>query len=106
MDDTRLWECNESELLQLAYQQGLGRIRRGLPKEVLFKIVRGEINPEPEHYSDTKYTRELLQKFIEKHWEKTRSQLPGCDGKCTTYPCSEGRHAACFSPNKELVNLG
>jgi hypothetical protein len=106
MDDSLLWECNQTELLQLAYEQGLGRLRAGLPKEVLFQIVRGEVNPGPEHLSDTKETRELLEKFIERHWEKTRSQLPGCTGKCTSYPCSEGRHGACYAPNKHLVSLG
>lgn len=106
MDDSELLNCNESELLQIAFNQGLGRLKRNLPRETLLRIVRGEEEPQTEHYPNSKHTRELLEKFIQRHWEKTRSQLPGCDGHCTTFPCSEGRHAACYSPNKELVKLG
>lgn len=98
-----LHDCNESELLTLAYKQGIGRLRLGLDKQTLIKLVHGEIEPGPEHLSETEGTRKLLEKFIERHWEKVRSQLPGCNGKCTSFPCSDGRHAMCFEPNKDQV---
>lgn len=105
LDDSALLNCNETELLSMAVRQGLGHLKRGLPREMLLRIVRGEEDPLPEHIADTKHTRVLLEAFITKYWEKCRSQLPGCNGKCTTFPCSEGRHALCFEPNKEMVLL-
>lgn len=103
MNDSVLSDCNETELLSLANAQGLGRLKRGLPKELLVRFVRGEEDPQPSHYAETSQSRKLLEDFIQKHWEKIRSQLPGCNGRCTTFPCSEGRHALCFSPNKDTL---
>lgn len=105
LNDSVLLNCNETELLALARTQGIGRLRRGMPKEVLISIVSGEIDALPEHFADTIHTRKMLEDFIQKHWGQVRSQLPGCDGRCTTYPCSEGRHALCYSPNKETAAI-
>ncbi len=98
--DEILLTCNETELLTMAQAQGLGRLRRGLPKEELVKIVSGGV-PREDQLADTRFSRKLLEDFLAKHWEQVKSQLPGCNGKCTTFPCSEGRHALCFGPNKE-----
>lgn len=102
-EDAILWQCNESELLEIARRQGLGRLRRGLEKSILVAIVGGYDSPRQEHFSDTNYTRKELQKLIWANIEKTRSQLPGCDGKCTTFKCSDGRHGLCFIPNEVAV---
>src|SRR4051812_40897577 len=101
--DKTLEECNETELLWLARQQGLGHLRRGLDRQVLLAIVSGDTEPLPEHFAGTAYTRLKLQIFIEKNWGVVASQLPGCDGKCTTFPCSEGRHLMCFEPNRNVI---
>jgi hypothetical protein len=98
-----LEDCNETELLALAKRQGLGQLRIGLPKEELLAIVSGDINPEPQHYPDSVRTRLKLQTFIQDRISVVRSQLPGCDGLCTTYPCSEVRHAACLAPNRKAL---
>jgi hypothetical protein len=103
MDDSKLQFCNETELLWMARRQGLGVLRRGLQKDVLIQIVRGELVPSTEHYSGTSATRAALEKFIWANIEKTRSQLPGCDGRCATYPCSEGRHAVCLIGNEHVL---
>lgn len=95
--------CNETELLDIAWRQGLGHLRRGLPRNELISIVRGEINPQPGHVSPTMETRQLLQNFIEKNWGQIRSQLPACNGKCVTFSCTEGKHALCLYPNKKLL---
>jgi hypothetical protein len=105
MSDDVLEKCNETELLTLAHLQGLGNLRRGLPRELLIQIVSGEVRLEEKHLSESRETRKLLEKFIEKYWELIRSQLPGCNGKCTTFPCSEGRHALCFRGNREAIYL-
>jgi hypothetical protein len=102
MDD-RLKQCNESELIEMARKQGIGRLRRGLPHEVLEQLVRGEYLPRTEHLAGTSQTRHRLQKIIWDNYSQTRSQLPGCTGKCTEYPCSEGRHAGCFGGVEDTV---
>lgn len=99
MDDRILDECNETELLLLAARQKLGRLRRGIAHDVLVGIVMGELTVTRDHLSGTSETRAELAKFIQDNIERARSQLPGCNGICTSYPCSEGRHALCFSGN-------
>lgn len=103
IEDQALFECNETELIEIARRQGLGRIRRGLPKVVLVGIVTGGISPTMEHYAGTMESRARLEQFIWANIARTRSQLPGCDGHCTTYPCTEGRHALCYSGNKSTI---
>ncbi len=97
-EDAVLWKCNETELLKLARRQGLGFLRFGIKREELISIVGGYSEPRPDHYAGTAETRKELEKHIAKNIEKLRSQLPGCDGRCTTFACSEGRHALCFIP--------
>jgi hypothetical protein len=105
MDDSILQHCNETELLSLARRQGLGILRRGIPTETLIKLVTGEEPVIPSlHLSETTSTRVVLEQFIQTNITRTRSQLPGCDGKCTTFPCSEGRHALCFVSNEDLLH--
>lgn len=105
--DEFLSQCNETELLHIAKAQGLGRIRRGLPRKTLEGIVAGEFFPSPDHLCGTSITRAKLEAYIRDHFAIVRSQLPGCTGRCTEYPCSDGRHALCFrSENESIVRLG
>jgi hypothetical protein len=103
VSDELLKNCNESELIALALRQGLPRLRRGLDRRTLEAIVAGEMDPSAEHLSGTIQTRAKLEAHILKHIEQIRSQLPGCTGMCSTYPCSDGRHALCFAPNETTV---
>jgi hypothetical protein len=102
-EDAALWNLNETELLERAKFQGIGRLRRGLGKGLLLAIVAGYERPTQAHLSDTTYTRGALEQFIWANIERTRSQLPGCDGHCTTYKCSDGRHGLCFLPHEVAV---
>lgn len=103
MDDSVLRHCNETELLELARRQGLGILTRGIPTEILVGLVSGELAMKPEFLSGTVETRKMLETHIFKNYSITRSQLPGCDGHCPTYKCSEGRHAVCFLPSAREV---
>jgi len=103
MSNEDLLSCNKTELLCIARAQGLPPLRKDLSIEVLAQIVTGEYEPKPEHIAGTLYTRAKLERFIFDNISVTRSQLPGCTGRCTTYPCSEGRHALCFYPNRASV---
>jgi len=99
MNDDILQHCNETELLDIARRQGLGILRRGIPRETLMGLVSGVLAMTPDYISGTKETRAMLEAYIFQNYSITRSQLPGCTGRCSTYNCSDGRHAVCFSPN-------
>lgn len=103
MTDEALLTCNKTELLCIARTQGLPPLRKNLPIETLARIVAGDLNVKPEHIAGTGYTRQMLETYIQSNFSVIRSQLPGCNGRCTTYPCSEGRHALCFAPNRDVV---
>lgn len=95
--------CNETELLGIIRRQGLPRLKRGIPLQELVAIASGEIVVMPQHLSETEVTRGILEDFITKNWGQVRSQLPGCNGKCRTFTCTEGKHALCLFPNKDLL---
>lgn len=104
-DDQSLNLLNESELLWMTRLQGLPVIRRGLPHAELVAIVSGTIPVTGAHLAGSNFTRECLEGFITQNFDLIRTQLPGCNGKCRTFPCTEGKHMSCFVPN-ELVVLG
>lgn len=106
MTDAELETCSETELMGLARKQGLPLLRRGLEKHHLINIILGHVLPGPTDLSGTIESRRKLQIYIERNWGKLVGQLPGCNGRCETYPCSEERHAYCYGPNEEVVVRG
>lgn len=103
MNRETLSTLSETELLQLIRNAGIGILKRGIDHTVLESILLKEVEVLPGQLSPTNFTRDKLQKFITARWAILSNQLPGCDGKCTTYPCSEAQHISCFNPNRELV---
>jgi len=103
IDDTLLFSCNETELLWMARRQGMGFLRRGIQKDRLVALVSGREIPKPDDLSPTGYTRGKLEKYLQANIAAVSNMLPGCDGMCTKYPCSEGRHAMCFVPSRGVV---
>lgn len=107
--------CNETELHWLAKRQGLGRLRRGLPLTELIAIVKGEIPVQSHHRSASNEGRYGLALYIHNpeefpphpsyvgHWERAMSQLPGCNGLCHKYECTELRFYDCLAPNEDRV---
>lgn len=93
---------NKTELLQILATASSGsyRLRVDTPKERLVHLIRTGEPPTQAEISQTGETRKQLQYWIrEVAWRSINSQLPctGDDrGTCVTYPCSEGRHMACF----------
>jgi hypothetical protein len=115
--DDILQYCNATELLELARQQGLGRLKRDLPLSELVAIVSGDRAAKAGDMSGTTYTRSRLEQVIGgpdpsinraagANWWSVRSQLPGCNGLCTKYKCTEGRHALCCLPNVDSLTAG
>lgn len=100
--DQALFDCNESELLWMARVQGLPVLRRGIPKEELIAIITGG-EPKPEHIAWTNKTRGRLEDFIQANIDRLRSQLPGCNGQCRTFLCTEEKHMSCYVPHEALL---
>ena len=101
--DEKLLLCNDSELHWMARIQGLPVLRRDLPREELIAIVSGEAPVEERHLAETNRTRGRLENFIAASFDRVRGQLPGCDGKCRTFLCSEGKHMSCYLPSEPLL---
>ncbi len=90
---------NKSELLQILASDKYGnlRLKHSVSIERLAHLVKtGEKPTSDELLSDS---RRRLQLWIERNAAQIASQLP-CSGpnkgKCTIYPCSEGKHLDCY----------
>jgi hypothetical protein len=94
-----LMRLNITELTQLIRQRTGWVVKASVPKERMAAFLYGQDQPTAEDLADTTKTRHTLQVFIEKNWTLFGSQLP-CKGenrgRCTIYPCPEGRHVDCF----------
>lgn len=95
---------NETELSQLIRRQTGVIVARSIGKDRMIGILEsvyrdGYGGMMTNEYSKTNESRQKLQLFIEKNWNGIQSQLP-CKGenrgRCTIYPCSEGRHVDCL----------
>ena len=92
-------QYNRTELVEIVRRRTQVIVRRSLPIERLQHLaVTGETPLDTER-ADSMRTRVSLERFILNNWMAINSQLP-CTGelrgRCTIYPCSEGRHANCF----------
>lgn len=100
---------NVTELAYIIRRQTGVVVKRSLPKERLIELIEYGTQPTPDEIAGSTTTRKELQQFIEKNWTWVNSQLPckGPDkGKCTIYPCPEGRHADCMMSAGDQVKRG
>lgn len=90
---------NNTELAQLVRSQTGLVIARSVSRERLIEMLASGQPPRPEEVSATNESRKRLQLYVEKSWNGIQSQLP-CKGenrgRCTIYPCPEGRHVDCL----------
>lgn len=92
---------NRTEMVEIIKRYTGKIVRRSLPIERLQELTsQGSVaQPRPEELSGTMQSRLSLERFIVKNWAKIDSQLP-CSGenhgRCSIYPCSEGRHLSCY----------
>lgn len=94
-----LFTLNETELAYIIRRQTGLVIKRSVRKERLVQLVEEGGAVLEEEIAESTRTRKELQLYVEQNWEGVNSQLPckGPDkGKCTIYPCPEGRHVDCF----------
>ena len=99
---------NTTELLDILRRQQGVVVRRGVTRERLVQLVEEGSRPLPHELSGTTETRRVLQIFLNNNWSQINSQLPcvGTNrGKCTIYPCPEGRHLSCYAANRENIRV-
>lgn len=101
--DELLYECNDSELHWMARKQGLPVLRMSIPHEELVAIVAGSVPVQEHHLALTLQSRTRLETFIQANFDRVRGQLPGCDGRCQSFMCTEGKHMACYLPSEPLL---
>ena len=95
---------NNTELIEILRKPGFTgeRISYSVPRDRLVTLVRTGATPEVYERSKTLESRKILEAWVSRN-SGVISQLPcgGPDrGKCTIYPCSDGRHASCWLRTK------
>jgi hypothetical protein len=75
---------NLTELIELARKTGSGNPGRTLGREGLYEILDGAAATDP-----LEEKRALMEKHIAQNWRRLRTQLPGCNGKCTRFGCPD-----------------
>lgn len=94
-----LHTLNATELAFIIRRQTGLVVKRSVTKERLIELLENGGVPTADEVSPTTETRKHLQLFVEKNWVAINSQLP-CKGenrgRCTIYPCPEGRHIDCL----------
>lgn len=107
-DMDQLHMLNMTELAQLIRRHTGLVVKRSVPKERLIQLLEDGGLPTAEEISPTTDSRKRLQLYIEKNWMGIQSQLP-CKGenrgRCTIYPCPEGRHVDCLISATPHMNV-
>lgn len=81
-----LLSMNRSELVQIARVAGLGNLSREHEVgELAAAVLEYIVLPE----DALRRERELMERHIERFLKRLLSQLPGCNGKCTSYGCPD-----------------
>lgn len=98
-DMDMLHVLNQTELAVIIRRQTGLVVKRSVTRERLIQLLEDGGLPTADEVSPTTDSRKRLQLFIEKNWNGLNSQLP-CKGenrgRCTIYPCPEGRHVDCL----------
>lgn len=80
---------SKSELIQMARNAGLGNLGRDLePEEIIDALLTAD-GPEDAPSCPLEGKRIKIQRHIDKNRNRLLSQLPGCDGCCTTFGCPD-----------------
>src|SRR5262245_3345328 len=101
-------DLNDTELAAHVRAKTGVIIKRSTPRSRLIEIIEKGVMPTQEEWAGTMETRRSLELIIEKNWDWVNSQLP-CKGenrgKCTVYPCPEGRHVDCYTSNRGQIQV-
>ena len=99
---------NQTELAYI-YRRHTGLVlKRTVTIDRLIELLTQGGQPLPEEISPTTESRKRLQLYVEKNWNGINSQLP-CKGenrgRCSIYPCPEGRHLDCVNSAGGFLTL-
>jgi len=96
LNDTELWELVRMQL-SAAWLRPV-RLSRAVSRERVIYLIESNEQPLPEEI--LLESRQKLENWVAKNWDKVVSQIP-CSGvlkgKCTKYACPEGRHLTCYA---------
>lgn len=98
--------ANKTELLEAVKEKTGLTPRVDLSEERLVQLVYNPSSMVPEEVADINKTRAKLEAWITNNWDWVNGQIP-CTGelrgKCTKYPCSNGRHMDCYIGAKKVM---
>jgi len=94
---TTLKQMNRSELVQVARAAGLGNVSRDNTRADLVRLISEDEALPADHLQDR---RRAIQAHIAKNKNRLLSQLPGCDGKCTTFGCPDAIVIRCWGDGR------
>ena len=80
---------NKSELIQMARAAGLGNLGRDLSEDEIIDAILNADGPEDVQTCPLEGKRAKVERHINKNRRRLLSQLPGCDGTCTTFGCPD-----------------
>lgn len=95
-----LGRMNRSELVRLARDVGLGNVSRETSIPDLVEMILSEEGAEEDALGGK---RQIMEEHIKKYYSKYISQLPGCDGCCTTYGCPDLIVMRCWVGFKDVI---
>lgn len=104
LNDTELWEMARTQLSS-AWRRPI-RLYRWVSRERVIHLIEANEQPHPDEI--LLESRLKLEQWVAKNWDLVNSQLP-CSGtlkgRCTLYPCTEGRHLTCYESARKHFAL-
>lgn len=88
-----LESMNRTELVQVARAAGLGNVPR---EQSVHDLVEAILQDECDGPDALEKRRVAIEAHIKKFRKRLLSQLPGCNGCCTTYGCPDLVVARCW----------
>lgn len=95
--DLNLDAINLTELVELCRKAGLGNLPRVSREDLLSALLNDEIPK----LCPLEHKRIRMQEHIKKNYRSLRTQLPGCNGKCTTFGCPDLVVQRCWASFKD-----
>ena len=95
-----LGQLNLTELVQVARGAGIRTALRSAGREALLEASLADLDfPD----NDLEEARKRMEAYISRYKSKFLSQLPGCDGTCTTYGCPDLIVGRCWHGMRRVI---
>jgi len=92
-------QLNLTELIQLCREAGLGSVGRATPREQVYAALDEGARAD----CPLEERRETMEAHIRANYRRLRTQLPGCNGKCTTFGCPDLIVQRCWNGLKDDI---